>query len=125
MIDKYEKKTEELEETLAAQLEMLRKESGEWLKVGAAVAVGALVVYGIFKATGKKKDHTTDRAMAVLEKEGLLDDDIKERLTTQKKSTFWPNLTQRLLILGLALGKEKLAEMFTPPTDVTTVEEDI
>lgn len=119
MSNKLEKKTEELEQTLAKQLEVLKKDSEEWLKVGAVVAVGALLTYGIIRATKKKKVKTTDKALEVLEKEGLLNEDIKKRLTKSKGSSFWPNLTQRLIILGLALAKDKIYnEIFTSPTEV-------
>jgi hypothetical protein len=123
MSKELEKKSEELEQTLAKQLELLKKESEDWLKVGAVVAVGALVAYGIVKATSKKKEKKTDKALEVLEKEGLLDEDIKNRLTTSKRSSFWPTLTQRLLILGLALAKEKIfSEIFSAPTEVKEIE---
>ena len=119
MSKELEKKSEELEQTLAKQLELLKKDSEDWLKVGAVVAVGALLAYGIVKATRKKKEKTTDKALEVLEKEGLLNEDIKKRLTKSKRSTFWPNLTQRLVILGLALAKDKIYnEIFTSPTEV-------
>lgn len=115
MSKELEKKSEELEQTLAKQLELLKKDSEDWLKVGAVVAVGALVAYGIVKATRSKKDKTTDQALDLLEKEGLLNEDIKKRLTKPKKSTFWPSLTQRLIIIGLALAKDKIYnEIFTP-----------
>lgn len=124
MSNKFDRKSEELEQTLAMQLEELKKESEEWLKVGAAVAVGSLLVYGIFKATRKKKDKTRDKAIVVLEKEGLLNDEIKKRLTKPNKSSFWPSMTQRLLILGLALAKDKLVhEIFSSPTEVREIEE--
>jgi hypothetical protein len=108
MSKELEKKSEELEQTLAKQLGLLKKDSEDWLKVGAAVAVGALIAYGIVKATQKKKEKTTDKALEVLQKEGLLNEDIKTRLTESKQSSFWPNLTQRLVILGLALAKDKI-----------------
>jgi hypothetical protein len=108
MSKELEKKSEELEQTLAKQLGLLKKDSEDWLKVGAAVAVGALIAYGIVKATRKKKEKTTDKALEVLQKEGLLNEDIKTRLTESKQSSFWPNLTQRLVILGLALAKDKI-----------------
>lgn len=124
MSNKLEKTSDELEQTLAKQLELLKKESEEWLKVGAVVAVGVLLTYGIVKVTRKKKVKTTDKALVVLEKEGLLNDDIKKRLTEPKGSGFWPNLTQRLLILGLAMAKEKLfVDMFAPAAEVKEREE--
>lgn len=118
MSKELEKKSEELEQTLAKQLELLKKESEDWLKVGAVVAVGALVAYGIVKATSKKKEKKTDKALEVLEKEGLLDEEIKTRLTKPKHSSFWPSLAQRLVILGLALAKDRIySEIFAPSTE--------
>ncbi|MBC6367702.1 hypothetical protein [Algoriphagus sp. AK58] len=120
-----EKKSEELEQTLAKQLELLKKDSEDWLKVGAAVAVGALLTYGIVKATRKKKVRNTEKALEVLEKEGLLNDDIKKRLTKPKSSSFWPSLTQRLLILGLALAKDKIySDFFSGNTSQEVIEKD-
>lgn len=119
MSNKLEKRSEELEQTLAKQLEVLKKDSEEWIKVGAVVAVGALLTYGIIHATRKKKVKTTDKALEVLEKEGLLNEDIKKRLTKSKSSSFWPSLTQRLVILGLALAKDKIFnEIFSSPEEV-------
>lgn len=109
-----ESKSEELEQTLAKQLELLKKDSEDWLKVGAAVATGVLLTYAIVKVTRKKKVKNTEKALEVLDREGLLDDDIRKRLTYSKKSTFWPNLGQRLLILGLALAKDRIySELFS------------
>ena len=42
MNNDLEKKSEELEQTLSKQLEILKKDSEDWLKVGAAVAAGAV-----------------------------------------------------------------------------------
>jgi hypothetical protein len=118
MNKELERKSEELEQTLAKQLELFKKDSEEWLKLGAVVAVGALVTYGIFKMTSKKKAKTTDKALDVLEREGLLNEDIKDRLTKSNKSTFWPSLTQRLVILGLALAKDKIYDtLFSPAVE--------
>lgn len=115
MSNELEKKSEELEQTLAIQLELLKKESEVWLKLGAVVAVGVILTYGIIKVTSKKKIKTTDKAIEVLAKEGLLNENIKNRLKKSEKSSFWPNLTQRLLVLGLALAKDKIYnEIFTP-----------
>lgn len=125
MSKELEKKSEELEQTLAKQLDLFKKDSEDWLKVGAAVAVGALLTYGIVKATRKKKVKKTDKALAVLEKEGLLNDELKNRLTKPKTSSFWPSLTQRLIILGLALAKDKIYnELFSGNTDQQVVEKD-
>lgn len=115
MSKELEKKSEELEQTLAKQLELLKKESEDWLKVAAVVGAGALLTYAIVRTTRKKKQETTEHAIEVLEKEGLLTSDIKKRLTETKKSSFWPSLSQRLVILGLALAKDKIySALFTP-----------
>lgn len=112
MSKELEKKSAALEESLAKQLNDLKKGSEDWVKVGAAVAVGALVVYGVAKLASKKKEKNTDKAMEVLEKEGLLNADLKERLTRQKSSALWTGLAQKLLFLGIALAKDKLYEQF-------------
>jgi len=125
MSKELEKKSEELEQTLTKQLDLLKKDSQDWLKVGAAVAVGAVIAYGIVKATRKKKVKNTEKALEVLEKEGILNDELKNRLTKPKSSSFGPSLTQRLLILGLALAKDKVYnELFSGNTDQQVVEKD-
>lgn len=125
MSKELEKKSEELEQTLNKQLDLLKKDSEDWLKVGAAVAVGTVIAYGIVKATRKKKVKNTEKALEVLEKEGLLNDELKNRLTKPKTSSFWPSLTQRLIILGLALAKDKIYnELFSGNTDQQVVEKD-
>lgn len=125
MSNDLERKSEELEQTLSKQLEILKKDSEDWLKVGAAVAAGALLTYGIVKLTKSKNKKETQKAIEVLEKEGLLNPDIKKRLTETKRSSIWPSLGQRLLILGLAVAKEKLfREIFASQDKVGEVEED-
>jgi hypothetical protein len=125
MNNDLEKKSEELEQTLSKQLEILKKDSEDWLKVGAAVAVGALLTYGIVKLTKSKKKKDTQKAIEVLEKEGLLNSDLKKRLTEKQRSSIWPSLAQRLLILGLAVAKDKLfRDIFASQDKVEEVEED-
>lgn len=115
MNKELEKKSEELEQTLAKQLELLKKNSEEWLKVGGVVLVAGLLTYGIVKATRKKKVNKTEKALDALEQQGLLTRDIEDKLRKSSKSSFWPSLSQRLLILGLALAKEKfLTNLMNP-----------
>lgn len=115
MSKELEKKSEELEQTLAKQLELLKKDSEEWLKVGAVVLAAGLLTYGILKATRKKKVNKTEKALEVLEQQGLLTKDIEDKLRKRSKSSFWPSLSQRLFIVGLALVKEKfLANLLNP-----------
>ena len=105
-------KSEELERSLAKQLDVFKKGSEDWLKVGAAVAVGAVLVYGVVQLAKKKQANQTDKAMQVLEKEGLLTPEIKERLTQKKSASLWSGLLERLLFLGIGLAKDKLYTQF-------------
>lgn len=115
MSKELEQRAEELEQTLAKQLEMLKKDSEEWLKVGAVVLVAGLLTYGIVKATRKKKVNKTEKALEALEQQGLLTKEIEEKLRKPSKSSFWPSVSQRLLILGLALAKEKFLNNLLNP----------
>jgi len=112
MSKELEKKSEELEQTLAKQLSVFKKGSDDWVKVGAVVAVSALVVYGVVQLTNKKKEKNTDKALEVLEREGLLNPELKERITQPKSSSLWTTLAQKILFLGLALAKDKIYEQF-------------
>jgi hypothetical protein len=125
MNKELEQKSRELEQTLAKQLDSLKKDSQDWLKVGAVVTVGALLAYGIVKASQKKKEKKTEKVLEVLEKEGLLNDELRKRLTKSEKSSFWPSFTQRLLMLGLALAKDKIyEEFFSIKAEQETIGED-
>ncbi len=124
MSKELEKKSQELEQTLSKQLDLFKKDSQDWLKVGAVVVAGALITYGIVKATKKNQVRNTDKALEVLEKEGILNEELKNKLTKPQKSSFWPTLTERLLILGLALAKDKIySELFSNKAE-TIVEKD-
>jgi len=112
MSKELEKKSDELEQALAKQLNVFKKGSEDWVKVGAVVAVSALVVYGVVQLTNKKKAKNTDKALEVLEREGLLNPELKERITQPKQSSLWTGLAQKVLFLGLALAKDKLYEQF-------------
>ena len=112
MSKQLEKKSADLEKALEKQLSGFKKGSEDWVKVGAAVAVGALVVYGLTQLSHRKKVKNTDKALEVLEREGLLNPEIKDRLTQPNSSSIWTSLAQKVLFLGLALAKDKLYEQF-------------
>lgn len=112
MSKELEQKSAALEQALVKQLNSFKKGSEDWVKVGAAVAVGALVVYGLTQLSHRKKEKNTDKALEVLEREGLLNPEIKDRLTRPKTSSLWTSLAQKALFLGLALAKDKLYEQF-------------
>lgn len=112
MSKELEQKSAALEQALEKQLSSFKKGSEDWVKVGAAVAVGALVVYGLSQLSHRKKEKDTDKALEVLEREGLLNPEIKDRLTQPKSSSLWTSLAQKVLFLVLALAKDKLYEQF-------------
>lgn len=112
MSKELEQKSAALEQTLEKQLSVFKKGSEDWVKVGAVVAVGALVVYGLTQLSYRKKEKNTDKALAILEREGLLNPEIKDRLTQPNSSSIWTSLAQKVLFLGLALAKDKLYEQF-------------
>ncbi|SIO00170.1 hypothetical protein [Algoriphagus halophilus] len=108
MNQELEKKAEELEQTLAKQLELLKKDSEEWVKIGGLALAGGLIAFAILKTKKRKKNRNTEKALALLEKEGLLTEELEEKIKSKAKSSgFWPSLSQRLLVLGLAYAKEK------------------
>lgn len=113
--DDLAKKSEELEQTLSQQLSLLQNDSKDYLKIAGIALAGGLLTYAIIHRKSRKKEQKIEKAMALLEKEGLLSEEIEERLTKPAKSSFWPSLSQRLLILGLAFAKEKiLPELLNP-----------
>jgi hypothetical protein len=115
MNNELEKKSQELEQMLTKQLELLKKDSKDWFKVGGVVLLAGLVTYGVIKATKQKKENKTQQALELLEKEGLLTKEIEQKLRKPTKSTFWPTLTQKLLLAGLAVAKEKfLIDLLNP-----------
>ena len=113
-----EKKSEELEQTLKKQLELFKEDSKDRVKVGGLVLAGGLLTFAIVQATKNKRNKDTDRALEVLEREGLLSKDLEKKLTASSKSSFWPSLGERLLLVGLAFAKEKyLPNLFSAVTE--------
>ncbi|SFT78631.1 hypothetical protein SAMN04489724_2216 [Algoriphagus locisalis] len=124
MNKELKRKEEELEQTLARQMELFKAESGDWLKIGGVVLAGGLIALAIVKTRKSRKDKKTEEALFVLEREGLLTKDIEKKLTESSKSSFWPSMGQRLLILGLAFAKEKfLPNLFAAQSEDVNTEE--
>lgn len=125
MNKELKKKEEELEQTLARQLEMFKAESEDWLKIGGVLLAGGLIAFAIVKTRNSRKNRKTEDALAVLEREGLLTKDIERKLTEGSKSGFWPSIGQRLFILGLAFAKDKfLPNLFATHTEDASFEEE-
>lgn len=118
------RKEEELQQTFSRQLELVKAESEDWIKVGGLALAGGLIAFAIIRSRKKRKNRATEKAMEVLAREGLLSEEIEKRLTQESKSSFWPSVSQRLLILGLAFAKEKfLPNLFNQETEDAQVEE--
>lgn len=118
------RKEEELQQTFSRQLELVKAESEDWIKVGGLALAGGLIAFAIIRSRKKRKNRATEKAMEVLAREGLLSEEIEKRLTQESKSSFWPSISQRLLILGLAFAKEKfLPNLFNQETEDAQVEE--
>lgn len=125
MSKELKKKEEELEQTLARQLELFKVESEDWLKIGGVVLAGGLIAFAIIQSRKSKKGKKTEDALAVLEREGLLTKEIERKLKEDSKSSFWPSIGQRLLIIGLAFAKEKfLPNLFATLTEDAKSEEE-
>jgi hypothetical protein len=107
MKNDLEKKSEELEQTLTKQLQLFREDSKDWARVGGLVLAGGLLTFAIVHAIRKKKSSETERAMEVLEREGLLSKNLEKKLTSSQRVGFWPMISERLLVIGLAFAKEK------------------
>lgn len=121
-----EDKSKELEQTFKKQLQLFREDSKDWVKVGGLVLAGGLLTFAIVQMTRKKKNRETERALEVLEREGLLSKDLEKKLTSSSKSSFWPSIGERILLVGLAFAKEKyLPNLFNfASEDAKSPEED-
>ena len=119
-----EERQKHLEQNLARQLELVKVESGDWLKIGGVVLAGSVIAMVFLKSRKKRKNRSIDDAIEVLEREGLLTSEIEKKLTGNTTSTFWPSMGQRLLVLGLAYAKEKfLPNLFNAQSEDAKVEE--
>lgn len=109
MKEELEQKSKELEQTLQMQLEVAKKESEEWVKIGAVALASGLLAFGLYKVFGSNKEKKkTKKVMEALEKEGLLDDEIKKKLTQKVEPGLLSRLGVALLPIALKYGKEQL-----------------
>ncbi|WP_291784780.1 hypothetical protein [Cecembia sp.] len=108
MEDTLKKKAKELEQTLEMQLSLAKKESEDWVKIGGVVlAGGALAILAVRLLSGKK-NKKTEKVLEVLEREGLLDDEISEKLTRKREPGFLGRLSAIVLPLAIKYGQEQL-----------------
>lgn len=112
MKEDLKKKAEELEQTLEMQLSLAKKESEDWVKVGAAVLAGGAIAFLAVRLLTGKKNRKTEKVLKVLEKEGLLDDEITKKLTKKSDPGFLGRLSAVLLPIAINYGKEQLMNQF-------------
>lgn len=115
MKEDLKKKAEELEETLQAQFNLIKSDSQDWLKIGSGILVGGLVAFGLVKLIKGKKENKNKKIMTVLEKEGLLDDEVVAKLNARKQSGFVGRMAAILLPMAIAYGREKLIKGYFSP----------
>lgn len=109
MKEELERKAAELEKALLTQVQVARKESEDWVKIAGVALVSGIVAYGIVKILGNSKEKKkTKKVMAALEKEGLLDNDIKKKLTQKPEPGLLGRLGVALLQIAINFGKEQL-----------------
>ncbi|PSL02897.1 hypothetical protein [Cecembia rubra] len=108
MKEDLKKKAEELEQTLGMQLSLAKQESEDWIKVGAAVLIGGAVAFLAVRMMAGKKNKKTEKVLQVLEKEGLLDEEITKKLTKKSDTGFFGRLSAALLPIAINYGKEQL-----------------
>lgn len=122
MREDLKKKAEELEQTLEMQLTLAKKESEDWVKIGGAVVVsGALAFLAVRLLTGKK-NKKTEKVLKVLEKEGLLDEEIQSKLTQKSQPGFLGRLTAILIPIAIKYGQDQFLNRFNEPNN--TLKED-
>lgn len=108
-------KAHELEQTLQMQLSMAKKESEGLVKIGGVALAGALIAFTAYRVFGRKKDTKTKRVLQVLEKEGLLDQEIQEKLTSKSQRGFMGRLGAILLPIAVNFGREQLINRLNDP----------
>jgi hypothetical protein len=109
MKEELERKSKELEQTLQMQLEVAKKESEEWVKIGAVALASGLLAFGLYRIFGKNKEKKkTKKVMETLAKEGLLDPEIKKKLTQKAEPGLLGRVGIALLPIALNYGKEQL-----------------
>jgi len=112
MKEDLKKKAQELEQTLEMQLSLAKKESEDWVKVGAAVLAGGAIAFLAVRLLTGKRNRKTEKVLKVLEKEGLLDDEITKKLTKKNDPGFLGRLGAILIPIAINYGREQLINQF-------------
>ncbi len=84
-----ERQSEELEQTLNKQLELVKKDSGIYLKIAGIVLVSGLATYSAYRLTRSKSSPKK----------------LKKKIKKRKGYSFLSNLGQRFFWLAMDYGK--------------------
>lgn len=122
MKEDLKKKAEELEQTLGMQLSLAKKESEDWVKAGAGVLVGGLVAFSVFRILSGKKNKKTENVLKVLEREGLLDEELEKKLTQKQSSGFMSRMGALLLPILINYGKQQFLDQMAKKENSETDE---
>jgi hypothetical protein len=112
MKEELKKKAEELEQTLEMQMSLAKKESEDLVKIGGAILVGGVIAFLAVRLFIGKKDKKTEKVLKVLEKEGLLDEEIQSKLTKKSQPGFLGRLSAVLVPIAINYGREQLIKKF-------------
>ncbi len=123
MKEDLKKQAKELEQTLSMQLNFVKQESGDWAKVGGVVLVTGLATFFAIRTMGKKRNKKTDKVILALEREGLLDDEIREKLMAKKPTGFFGRIGALAMPMILDFGKQQFLNRIMEPDKVIHVKE--
>ncbi|GHB41745.1 hypothetical protein [Mongoliitalea lutea] len=119
-----QKKAEELEQTLKMQLSIARNESGDYIKMGAVLLGSAMIAAATVKILGSKKKKKTEKVLQVLEKEGLLDEELQHRLTQKNQPGLMGRIGMALLPIAMNYGREFLIKRLNEQDSVAPSEDE-
>lgn len=88
-----EKQSEELEQTLQKQLELIKSDSGIFLKIAGIALVSGLVTTAAYRLTRSDSEPKQK----------------KKKKSKKARYSFWGNLRSRLFWMALDVGKQALA----------------
>ncbi|WP_194774964.1 hypothetical protein [Pararhodonellum marinum] len=102
------KQAEELEQTLKKQLELLKKDSENWLKFGGIILAGGLLSAGLVRSLGRKKRKKKSESIPYeLGQQNFVAGPAPKK---KKKKSFLARLLKRVFMVGIALAKVKIMD---------------
>jgi hypothetical protein len=106
------KKAEELEQTLAKQLEVLKTDYQLWVKLGGTVLLSGIAAFALVRVIKGDKNKKLKKALRELEKEGILnrgrENQVQFQPLSYSKPSFWAPVGQRILMAAFDFGKDRI-----------------